>query len=356
MSIQSRSQIILLFLLLIPAVDSSLADNGQFTIGYALDLSGKAAFIGVQSRAGAELARRELEKEGTVIKMIYGDHRTDPKTAVSEVTKMLTADHVRAVLSDTTPATTAISPVVKRANKLLLYQSPSEAVLAENPLAFRNFLDYQEGCRRIAVYFKNQGVEKFASLKAVGEFGELCTRGTATVFPQQTVLDYVSGDDLKSAVTRLKSERIEALVQSGYEVDFIGQFTTARDLNFRPKVGMPQPLLTKLVREKAGSHLEGVVVFGFPDVDPSFIERLKQAGLFVSLDSVESATIAYLHVRQLAHVFRRCLIGEYGCEAAELAKQGPDTAMQFKGWKDRQAQYDWGLRIVKGGQFKQLKP
>ena len=326
----------------------SAADDGQFTIGLATDLSGKAAFLGLQSKAGAELARRELQAEGVPIKLVVGDHRTDSKTAVTEVTKLLEADHARAILCDTTPAALAAAPLVKRAGRLFLYQSPAHSPLAQSGLAFKNFLDYEQGCRQIAEYFKSTGIKRFAALKAEGEFGELCARGSAAIFPDQLVVDYVSGDDLKSPVTRLKAENIEALIQTGYEIDYINRFSASRELGFAPKSGFPQPLLTKLVREKGGADIEGAIVFGFPPVAPEFIERLKRADLYTTNDSIESAVISYMHVRQLARVFNKCLIGETGCEAAELSKQGPDPLMSFKGWQEQNAKYEWTLRRVSG--------
>lgn len=194
-NIMNKIKYIVLFILTVTSVPLIAASESRtLKIGYLLDLSAKGAFMGQQSQAGAILAEKELTSVGVKLKILYEDHRTDAKTAVTAVKKLLNIDQVDAVICDLTPTCTAISPLVAAAKKILLYQAPAISILSLNPYAFKNFLDYEEGCRRIAEYWKNSGIKRVAHFKINAEFGELCFKGAQEIFPEQEVFAYDAND------------------------------------------------------------------------------------------------------------------------------------------------------------------
>lgn len=77
-------------------------DDGKLKIGVALDLSGQAAFAGLQDRIGMELAAEVIEDSGmlgdTELELVFVDTETDKDRAVSEVTRMTKDDSFDAII------------------------------------------------------------------------------------------------------------------------------------------------------------------------------------------------------------------------------------------------------------------
>jgi ABC-type branched-subunit amino acid transport system substrate-binding protein len=338
-------------------VSSAAADESKpIKIGYALDLTGKGAFMGVQSRAGAQLAAAELQQSGTKIELVFEDHRTDAKTAATIATKFLDFDQVDAVLCDLTPTSTAASPIVARKKRLFFYQSPAASIARDNPFAFRMFLDYEAGCRAIVEEWKKLGISRVGHLKLNAEFGELCLEGSSKVFPQQNVRAYNIGDELRSEVLRLKNEKIEALLQTGYEADYISRFRAAADLNLQVPAGMPEPLYTAAVKQVTPSLPEKSIVFGFKPLNLEFVARLKQAKLYTSDTALESAAIGYLQVQAAAAAIKVCGREASDCSVKAVEDWKPaNETLSFDGWKDRKAQFQQRLKQFVGGDLTPLQ-
>jgi len=322
-----------------------LAQEGDIRLGYLLDLSNKGAFLGQQSRAGAELAVQELAHEGVQVEVLFEDHRTQGKAGVSGARKLLSIDKVDAIMCDLTPACIAASPSVREAKKLFVYQAPIVSILKENPYSFKNFLDYKTGCRQIGQLWKSRGIKRIAHFQVNAEFGELCVEGSREIFPEQVVFEYDAGTELRSLVLRAKSSRPEAVYQTGYEGDYINRLRAEGDIGKSLPTGMPEPLLTATVIKSVNeSALSKSITFGFTELSPDFIDRLKQANLYRSPVAIESAAIAYLHVRQLVSAIRTCRKGNIECQVSQMASSPRSDLLGFKGWDSRIAQYDYQLK------------
>lgn len=332
------------------------ADARDVRIGYLLDLSAKGAFLGMQSQAGAELARRELASKGIRVNLVYDDHRTDAKNGATGAKKLLEIDNVNVLLCDLTPPCMAASPVAAAAKRLFLYQAPVVSLLADNEHAFKNFLDYESGCRQIANLWKREGIKTVAHFKVNAEFGELCLKGSKEIIPDQIVFEYDAGTDLRALVTRLRTQGVQAVFQTGYEADYVNRIRAAAELGFMVPNGMPQPLLTDTVLTTLGSvPFENSLVFGFPKLAEDFVERLKKAGLFRSFVSIESAAIAYLHVKHAAVAILACPPQDISCQVNSISSSGADSILGFEGWENRQAQYPIILRRMNAGKLTEIK-
>ena len=337
---------------LLGSPQTGYADPKSIKLGYTLALTGKGAFVGIQSKAGAELARRELQTAGNDIEILFEDHQTDAKTAVTGVKKLLEINGVDAVLCDLTPTCTAISPIVAKARKVLLYQAPINSIIESNPYAFKNFLDYQSGCNAVARYWRSHGIKKVGHLKLNTEFGELCLKGSKQVFSNQSVIDYNSGDDLRTAILRLKESGVEVIFQTGYEPDYINRFKTASELHFSAPAGMPEPLLTQTVIAQSSAVLDGTVSFGFIPLSPEFVSRLRDSGLYTSGNAIESAATTYFNVRAIVHAIQICPDRDIDCKVKDISALQSDALLGFQGWINRQAQYSYLLKTWKDGKLK----
>ena len=320
------------------------AESRTVRLGYLLDLSAKGAFIGRQSRIGAELAVRELRTEGTSVEIVFEDHQTDAKNGVTGARKLIDIDAVEALMCDLTPPCIAASPVAAAANVIFVYQAPVLSIASANKYAFKNFLDYEEGCRAIATHWRQSGIQNVSHFKVNAEFGELCLKGATAVFPSQQVFEYDAGTDLRALLPRVRAFRPQAVFQTGYEGDYINRLRASADLGLMLPTGMPQPLMTKnVIQSVPPGVLNGSVVFGFPPIAPVFTEHLKMAGLYSSDIALESAAIAYLHVKQLARSLLSCKRSDLPCQAEIFAASPPDGPLGFKGWQGQSAVYDYSL-------------
>lgn len=342
-----------IFFLLLPCV--ACADSKEIKLGYLLDLSGKGAFLGQQSQAGAELAKKELLSSGIDVKILYEDHQADPKTSITGATKLINIDKVDAILCDLSSPCIAASPIVASAKRLFLYQAPVVSILATNHYAFKNFLNYQDGCRRIAAYWKGIGISRVSHFKINAEFGELCLSGAREIFPSEEEFEYDTTNDLRSLVARVKKSDVQAVFQTGWEADFINRFRASADLGLVLPSGMPEPLLTStVIQSVTPASLQGLVTFGFPKISDEFVNRLKSAALYESPKSIESAAIAYLHVKQVITSILECPDRNISCELFKVIAAPPDSILGFKGWKNREASYDFKLRRWQDGELREF--
>ena len=348
-----KALLIVSFVTLLGGVPQSFAD--RIRIGYLLDLSSKGAFVGQQSQAGALLAQRELAKQGVSIDLFFEDHRTEGKVGASGGHKLLDVDRVDALLCDLTPPCVAASPIAQEAAKVFLYQAPVDSIRASNSFAFRNFLDYEQGCFLISDHWKRQGIKKVGHLKLNAEFGDLCLRGAERAGINQVIIEYDPGTELRSIVGRLKAAGVEALLQTGYEGDYISQFRSASDLGLAVPTGLPQPLLTEaVIGAVTPAKLNVSVVFGFPHLDSRFVERLQKEGLLRNTTvAIESAAIAYSHVMQAVKAIQVCGRSDIRCQVHDIATSTAGE-LGFRGWQERVAIYPLKLRRFQNGRFIEL--
>lgn len=333
------------------AVLTASADEQQVVrVGYMLDLSAKGAFIGVQSKAGAELAAKEISSQEFRVELIFEDHRTEGARGASLAHKLITVDDVDGVLCDLTPPCVAAAAVSQQHKKPFLYQAPADSIRRNNSWAFQNFLDYEAGCEAIARHWRSEGINEVAHFKVNAEFGELCVEGMTRVFPRQRLIEYDAGSEMRTMVLGIAKKNVDRVMQTGYEGDYVQRLRAMQELRLFKPSAMPQPLLTPLVLQSvAPSLIEGMLVFGFPEISSRFVSALRDAGLYQSSVSIESAAIAYQHVYELAHAVKKCGRAHVECqrESIEQSREG-GIALGFKGWVERKARYPIVLRRWNG--------
>jgi ABC-type branched-subunit amino acid transport system substrate-binding protein len=348
----TRILIILGYIIGIGLSDSvSCAETKPIIIGYLLDLSGKGAFMGQQSRAGALLAKEELKTEGLNLEIIFEDHRTEAKNGSTATLKLINLDHVSAVLCDLSPPCIAAAPIVSKAGIPFIYQAPISSIVEKYSNSYKNFLDYEAGCRKIAEIWENQGITQIAHLKVNSEFGDLCLKGSKEIFSEQQVFEYDTSTDLKSVLLKFKALGIQAVFQTGYEADYINRFRSAYEIRLNMLSAMPEPLLTKaVIKSVPASALNGTVTFGFPHLDAGFEQKLRNHNLYYSSTSLESAAIAYMNVRQLALAIKACPDLDLICQQKqiEVSAEASDN-LSFLGWKNRVALYKMAIRSWQSG-------
>ena len=353
-----RNQVTYLLLLALTLIFSnpslSQADNKRSVkIGILTDLSGKAAYLGNQTRVAAELLARELNVDGVSrVTFVLSDHGLDTAKAVTETQKLLNVDNVDAVFSNFSGTSRAANPVVKNSGKLFIYTAAAVEPVTTNPLAFKSYLDYILGCEQLAKSWQSSGVQTVGVLKAEAEFGDLCLSGVLKVYPQAVVTTYKPGEDVKTQVLSLKSKKVQAIVNAGYEGDMGNLLKVIRELQFTVRVGANEDIFTEKLIAEYKAELAQASAFGMPRPTQKFSDAIKAADPKNMTGSLDQAAMSYLHLKQLEAVLETCNEGDVPCQREALLKSPADSSFGFIAWREnRQANFTWVVSTFKNGTF-----
>ncbi len=337
-------------------VSNAYASPDSVKLGFVTDLTGVGAYWGTQSQRGIALAQREIEKQGGSFDVTISDHTFKPMVALTETQRFLDVTKADAIWVEFAPTVVASSGAVAKARKLFIANSAATSVLKANPFAFKAYLDYERGCAAIAHFWKSKGLRKIGMLKLNAEFADLCLQGARQEFPDLTVMSYDFGESVKSQILSLKSQAIEAILNTALEADMLNTLKALRELNYHVPVGVTEPEgLTDQVRAQYADMLQGVTSFGFPPVSDEFKEKFRVAYPDAPSTALEGAAMAYTHARQVFAAFQNCPGRKIECIAERMGSSPPDDTLQFLRWEDRIAVYDFTLKEWRNGSLVTLK-
>lgn len=319
--------------------------NTAVKIGIVTDLTGPVSYWGESTRAGAELAAKELNAEGYNLELVFGDYKLDPTVAMSEARKMLESDNIDGLYAEFNPAVYTINPYIKAKNKMFVYDAAPISPLAENDYAFKTYLDYQVGNRLVAEKFKNQGVEKIGVLKMNLEPGELGLEGVKDVYGDKMIVETydLGATDLKTQVLKLKNAGAQAVMNvATFEGDNINTLKAMRELDFKVPYGTVDDSVTENVTSQYGNELKGAITFGFPKVDKDFSQKLASYSNG-KLATEYAAAISYTHIKQMV----KAIVSSKGdsAKAKELMSASKaDSTIGFNKFNNRIADLDMTIK------------
>lgn len=316
-------------------LNNDVKKGSTVKVGIITDLTGPAAYWGESTRVGAELARKELESEGYTVDIIYEDYQLDATKAVSAAQKLVNLDGVDAVYAEFNPAAIAVGSFMKDKNMIFMYDAAVTSPLKDNVNAYKTYLDYQGGCKKIAQGFKDKGIEKVGMLKVKLEFGELCQAGVKEIYGDAMVTEeYNLGDtDFKTQAAKLKAANVGAIVNVGFEGDTMSTLKDIRELGMHALYGTVDDTITDKVKSQYAKELKGALTFGFQDVDSAFSAKLVESNGNKKLATDYAAGLAYTHVKQLVRAISKCR-KDLACTNGEISGSKADTTIGFNVFKD----------------------
>lgn len=139
-----------------------LGKSQPIKIGAILSLTGSAAQYGKWSQNGIELAVSQVNQTGGIdgrpFQIIYEDDATDPATAVSAAQKLISIDHVSAIIGPLTSSSVLAAAPVAEANHVVLLSpcASSPKITHAGDYIFRNWPsdDFEGGA--MAEFLANQ--------------------------------------------------------------------------------------------------------------------------------------------------------------------------------------------------------
>lgn len=319
-------------------------------IGVITDLSGALSQFGKETQIGAEILKKELAAEGKSLDIIYGDSQLKPMQGVSEIQKILSMDSPDAFYVDFTPVAVAAAPVLAAARKLAVHISVSTEANRINEFYFKGYLDYEQGCRCVALYWKGLGITKIAGLKFNGEIGERCIDGAISVYPGFKTYAFNWGDPMAALVEQIRKDGAQAVIFGGYEQDFVNFLEAAARVHLKVLYGGAEgDMLTELEKQKFPVALEGAAGFNFKFMSEEFKQRIREIDPANTFQLYEAALCSYVHLRQLFNAISACPRNDVQCQKEVISRSPESPMIGFTGWDNRVAKYGTALRVFRNG-------
>jgi ABC-type branched-subunit amino acid transport system substrate-binding protein len=326
--------------LIVIIIISGCTPTGKITkepikIGIITDLSGPAAYWGDSTRAGIEIAQKELLSEGYNVEIIFEDYKLESKLAANAAHKLINIDKVDAIYSEFAPGAIPVSAILKNHDLLYIYEAAVASPLEDSSKHFKTYLDYKEGCKQIAKKFKKDGIKKIATLKVTLEFGDLCEQGIREVYNDVLVEKYNLGDqDFKTQMLKLKFAGAEAVINTGFEGDTLNTLKVIKEQNLNMVFGTVGDTMTEQVIDLYSDEIVGGYAFNFRSITQEFQEKLPS-----SIASDYGAAIGYTHILQMAKALVDCN-REIECVHDKIKTAKPNPTIGFIGFNNRIAEFE----------------
>ena len=222
----------LLIVIVISQVNIADCDPKEIKIGVIFPLTGDGSFWGENSRKAVSLALEDLNSESNAgrdpIKLIFEDERCDSKSAVSAAQKLISVDHVSAILGPICSSPTlAVAPLAEK-NKIPLISpcSEADAISQAGEYIYRTWPPGGRQATKVADFaLKNLKVKTAAILSIKNDFGQSFSEafrqrfvsGGGTILAEESYAQ--SETDLRAQILRLKAKDPQVIFLVSYIAD-----------------------------------------------------------------------------------------------------------------------------------------
>lgn len=371
----STAAVLLTAALLAGCGDSSSGGPDAISIGEYASLSGKEAAFGQSSHRGTLIAMEELNAAGGLlgkkINFIFEDNRSTPGESATIAKKLITRDHVVAVLGEVASGRSLEAGPICQANKIPMI-SPSSTnpkVTETGDYIFRVcFTDPFQG-KLLAEFAKRslkaKNVAVFSDVSAPYSMGlaqffkEPFAANGGTIVSEQK---YTGGDkDFKAQLTAIKAANPDAIFVPGYYTEAGLIVSQARQLGITVPLfggdGWEAPELLQI----AGTALEGTYYsthFSAENQDPNiqkFVQSYKAKNNGETPDAM--AALGYDSAMVLADAIKRAGTTESAKLREAIAATKDYAGLTGKTTLDaqRNATKSAVIITVKDGKFKYLE-
>jgi branched-chain amino acid transport system substrate-binding protein len=217
--------VIIAIILLVSGQNTSHS-NGPIKIGAPFILSGDAAAWGQNAKEGIDLAvgKYNASHPNRPVQVIYEDTQGDSKQAVTAFTKLVTIDHVNAIIGPLFQnELAAVDPLIEQDHIPVIapsYLSPQDRTNLHNPLLI--WIDAYVEADRIATYVASQGVKTVGIVGTQDPWETLVSNEFAQKAKQlgMKVVDEeiapTDASDMRLQVTRLLGSHPDAVFIGSY--------------------------------------------------------------------------------------------------------------------------------------------
>jgi branched-chain amino acid transport system substrate-binding protein len=201
------------------------------------------------------------------ISIIYEDSRSEARSAVSALQKLISSDHAQVVIGDIASSSVlAMAPIAENERLVLLSPGASSPEISDaGKYIFRNWQsDALEGKIDASFAFATRNWRHVATLYVSNAYGSGLNKEFAKAFASLggTVIAEESFNqgavDLRGQITRLRTKRIDALYLAGYPPEMAVALKQMKELGLSAPVLSVQAFDDPEIIARAGSAAEGV--------------------------------------------------------------------------------------------------
>lgn len=195
-------------------------------IGSILSVTGPAAFLGEDMKAGMELAIEEINKSGGIqgeeVKWTFYDSESQTSKAINATKRLLSQDKVDVIVGggNMSNIAMAMAPLVERAAKVFISTEGAMDIIEPTESrrqVFKSTVNDDQVLNRLLDYFEEKGVKKVALLSDSTGFGQSALEQMKTISKERDFeIIYESfnpGDtDLTPQLSKIKSAGVDAII------------------------------------------------------------------------------------------------------------------------------------------------
>lgn len=195
-------------------------------IGSILSLTGPAAFLGEDIKAGMELAVEEINASGGIlgepVQWTFYDSESQTSKAINATKRLLSQDKVDVIVGggNMSGIAIAMAPLVERSGKTFMSTEGSTDIvfpIEERRNVFKSTVNDDQVLNRLFDYFEKNGIKKFALLADNSGFGQSAVEQTKLLSQNRNFeIIYESfspGDtDLTPQLSKIKSAGVDAVL------------------------------------------------------------------------------------------------------------------------------------------------
>lgn len=200
--------------------------QGTFKIGSVLSMTGPAAFLGEDMKAGMELALDEINASGGIngkkIEWFFYDAESQTQKGLGATRRLLTQDKVDMIVGggNMSGMAIAMSQLTEKATMPFIATEGSMQIVtpvAERQFTFKSTVDDDQVMERLADYFAKKKITRIALLSDSSGFGQsaaeqlkktAATRGLDVVYETFNPTD----TDMAPQLGKLKAAKVQAIV------------------------------------------------------------------------------------------------------------------------------------------------
>jgi len=148
--------------------------NEQIDIGVIADLSGNLSVYGQWNKRGIDVAYEKLNNKSNY-NLIIEDSRSDTKTAVSAIQKLINVDKVKIIIAANASSShiMAMSPISEKNKTILFVTTASSPSIADaGNYIFRNRLSGDKEIEAVVFYAKENGIDNISFVTLNNEAGQ----------------------------------------------------------------------------------------------------------------------------------------------------------------------------------------
>ena len=291
-----RAAVVLLFACSTLSLYSVGLSETQLSIGLLTELSGTEAPNGRACRLGYDVAARIFDGSAQMqkrVRLVYGDHRADPATALSEFKRLVEFEGISVILANRGPIGMALDPATKKEQIPFIGIVGHVNFIENNPYGFRVWVPMEQDGLALAETVVRMGYRRAAIVALHDDYilamVAAFRRNFARLGGAVTYFDTIDRtmNDFSSVVSKLKTTNPDVIFANG-EISQLGLLV--RKIREQK---LPQQIVSNFwlsyadVVQSAGiENIEGATFVGLDLRRPVFLKEAASLDSSVQITSL----------------------------------------------------------------------